>query len=365
MIIVGGGISGLSTAISIVEKNKNVQVLILEKSVFPSGASTKNAGFACFGSISELLSDIAVMGTEKCLELVNKRWSGLQKLRARFTDDELGYEALGGYELFKPSQPNYMARMEEVNTLLHPIFKADVFKNVSHQIAEKGFHTSVFDKMVFNPFEGQINTGKTIDALWKKANELGIRILTGAEVSSVDGNTVDVQNSEGVISFKSHKIVITTNAFTKALFPDLELKPGRGQVVITQPILGLKCSGTFHIDEGYFYFRNVGNRVLLGGGRNLDFSGEETTVNGINPIIESALKEILKNEILPNQKFEIDQQWSGIMAFGEEKNPILKWMSAHVLLAVRLGGMGMAIGTELGDAASDIVLNNWNNNLHG
>jgi hypothetical protein len=45
------------------------------------------------------------------------------------------------------------------------------------------------------------------------------------------------------------------------------------------------------------------------------------------------------------------------MAFGNDKNPILEWQSHSVLLAVRLGGMGMAIGTELGDIASDMVLN--------
>mgnify|MGYP000083920756 CR=1 FL=1 len=359
VIIVGAGISGLSTAISLVEKNNNVRVLILEKSIFPSGASTKNAGFACFGSLSELLSDMDTMGPEKCLELVQKRWSGLQKLRIRLSDDELGYEPLGGYELFKPSQTNYLSRLEEVNTLLKPIFNADVFVDVSKQIEGKGFNTHVFQQMVFNPFEGQIHTGKTMHSLWQKASQLGVKIITGAVVKSVKQKIVQVEISTGRISFIGKKIIVTTNAFTKSLYPDLELKPGRGQVLITQPIQGLRCKGTFHMDEGYFYFRNVGNRLLLGGGRNLDFKGEETTLNGINTTIDKALREILKNEILPHDTFVIEQQWSGIMAFGEEKSPILKWIDPNTLLAVRLGGMGMAIGTELGDLASDLVLNNW------
>ena len=33
-------------------------IIILEKGIFPQGASTKNAGFACFGSISEILNDL-------------------------------------------------------------------------------------------------------------------------------------------------------------------------------------------------------------------------------------------------------------------------------------------------------------------
>ena len=33
------------------------KVLILERGIFPNGASTKNAGFATFGSLSEIISD--------------------------------------------------------------------------------------------------------------------------------------------------------------------------------------------------------------------------------------------------------------------------------------------------------------------
>ena len=50
VIVIGGGIIGLSVAISLLESNSKLSVLLLERGVFPSGASTKNAGFACFGS---------------------------------------------------------------------------------------------------------------------------------------------------------------------------------------------------------------------------------------------------------------------------------------------------------------------------
>lgn len=356
VIIVGAGISGLSTAISLVEKAPSLSVLVLEKSLFPSGASTKNAGFACFGSLSELLSDIDQMGEESCLQLVKQRWRGLQKLRSRFLDAELGFEVLGGYELVKYSQPNYLNRLEEVNTLLFPVFKTPVFKDVSHQLLEKGFNTDVFESLIFNPFEGQIDTGKTINSLWKFASELGVKILTGANVKRMGNGIVAVETTTGFTEFEATKVVLTTNAFSKELVPEIELEPGRGQVLITHPIDGLKCKGTFHVDEGYFYFRNVGNRLLLGGGRNLDFNGEQTTEFGINPTIDQHLKQMLKNDILPNVAYEIDQQWSGIMAFGNEKKPILEWTDSSTLLAVRLGGMGMAIGSELGEQASGMVL---------
>ncbi|MEO1217195.1 MAG: FAD-binding oxidoreductase, partial [Bacteroidota bacterium] len=61
-IIVGGGIVGLSTAAELLERNSDLRVLVLERGLFPSGASTKNAGFACFGSVSELWQDLNLIG---------------------------------------------------------------------------------------------------------------------------------------------------------------------------------------------------------------------------------------------------------------------------------------------------------------
>jgi glycine/D-amino acid oxidase-like deaminating enzyme len=49
VIVVGAGITGLSTAVSIKEKNPKISVLVVERGILPTGASTKNAGFACFG----------------------------------------------------------------------------------------------------------------------------------------------------------------------------------------------------------------------------------------------------------------------------------------------------------------------------
>ena len=90
-IIVGGGIVGLSTAAELVEKDSSLKVLVLERGLFPSGASTKNAGFACFGSVSELWQDLNQIGEQAMLALVEKRWKGLGLLKQRLGEKKLGY----------------------------------------------------------------------------------------------------------------------------------------------------------------------------------------------------------------------------------------------------------------------------------
>ena len=149
--------------------------------------------------------------------------------------------------------------------------------------------------------------------------------------------------------FSSKKVIVCTNGFTSQFFPQLDINPGRGLVLITKAVEGLKLKGIFHVDEGYYYFREINGRVLLGGGRNLDKATEQTTQQGINPLINERLEEMLSNVILPYHAYEIDYKWVGIMAFGKDKQPITTFNTQNVYVAARMGGMGVAIGSAIGE----------------
>ena len=113
LVVIGSGIVGLSTAISFKQKNKKASVLVIEKGLLPSGASTKNAGFACFGSPSELLDDLGRMKHETVWETVKLRWKGLELLRKRLGDKNIDYKNWGGYELFD-SENDYNFCLENI-----------------------------------------------------------------------------------------------------------------------------------------------------------------------------------------------------------------------------------------------------------
>ena len=109
------------------------------------------------------------------------------------------------------------------------------------------------------------------------------------------------------------------------------------------------------MDEGYYYFRNVGNRLLLGGGRNLDIQGETTSDLELNEMIQARLDKLLSETILPNTQFEVEHRWAGIMGVGQKKYAITKQLSDRSSCSVRLGGMGVAIGTSVGKEAADML----------
>lgn len=352
--IVGSGIVGLHCALHLKEKFPKAKILVLEKGILPQGASTKNAGFACFGSISEIIDDLKTHSEEEVIQLVKKRVEGLQLLRKRLGDEVLDYKPFGGYELFLKKEEAFfnecVSKIPFINDILKPIFKLDVF---TKEFDRFNFN-EIFEYLIFNPFEGQIDTGNMMQALLKEAISNDILILNQQEVTSFTENNDFVEVVTNEISFKTNKLFFATNGFASQLTNN-QVKPARAQVLITKPIENLDIKGTFHLDQGYYYFRNIGNRILFGGGRNLDFEGETTTELHQTEIIQNKLEQLLKDVILPNQTFEIEHRWSGIMGVGNHKKPIVKQLSNNVFCGVRLGGMGVAIGSLIGKELSDLI----------
>jgi glycine/D-amino acid oxidase-like deaminating enzyme len=352
--VVGSGIVGLHAALRLQEKFPNSKILVLEKGILPEGASTKNAGFACFGSLSEIIEDLKSYSEEDVIQLIQKRYKGLQLLRKSLGDEAIDYKPFGGYELFlKDDQNTYQECLQKlgfINDILKPIFKAEVFEK---NIDRFGFK-NIQEYCVFNPFEGQIDTGSMMQALIKKAQSKGISILNNQNVTSYNDNGNQVEITVNNFNFTTQKVFFATNGFAGSLTNN-EVKPARAQVIITEPIKNLDLKGTFHLDKGYYYFRNINDRILFGGGRNLNLEGETTTEMGQTKQIQDRLEKMLQEVILPNYDYKIALRWSGIMGMGAHKKPIVTALSNNVFCGVRLGGMGVAIGSLIGQELADLI----------
>ena len=352
LIIIGAGFTGLWTAISIKEKFPATSVLVVERSSVPMGASTRNAGFACFGSLTEIIADSKKMGCEKVLELVKLRFEGLKKIQDYFTPDEIDFELCGGYEILNNDQ--FLAHIDDVNFQLKSITGLEkTFILNSKKLEEFGFGNSEY--LVENPCEGNLHSGKLLQKLLEKCHGLGVEFLFGTEVSKISEDEDHVLIKTENFEISTENLIIATNAFTKNLVEDLDLFPARGQILLTEPIENLKIKGTFHYDEGFYYFRNLGNRILLGGARNLDFETEETSTLETTDFLQNHLENFIRTVVLPGQKFKVSHRWSGIMAMGAEKSPVVKAISKRQIVAVRLSGMGVALAPQIGEKVAEMI----------
>lgn len=355
VIIIGAGITGLSAAATLKEQSPELKVTVLERGILPTGASTKNAGFACFGSVSELLNDVNVLGAEGMVALVEKRWDGLQKTCQRLGRSMIDIQVKSGYELIFDEQSEAVDKVGSINELLRDFFQEDVFKLTNEKISPFGFGKT--HHLIENHLEGQLDTGKLISALWKYCAEIGVQIHTGCEVREIHEESSTVRIACKDAEFSAKKVAVCTNAFTnKLLGKELDVAPGRGIVMSIIPDNELKFEGTFHYEEGYYYFRDYYGKLLFGGGRNLALEEEQTTDFGINQKIRKKLLSDLESIILPNQSYQVEMEWTGIMAFGKTKAPIVEKISDRMAIGVRLGGMGVAIGSLVGEEVAEIIL---------
>jgi gamma-glutamylputrescine oxidase len=355
--VIGSGIVGLSAALSVRDNQPNARILVVERGTLPEGASTRNAGFVCFGSIGELLDDLKTHTEDDLLKLVELRYRGLKLLRKRIGDAKMDYAPNGGYEIFKPEDKLFFQECADninyFNRLLSPVIgKKNIFRLAQNDFGLK----NIMPQLIHNTAEGQIDTGKMIEGLLLTAQNKKIQQLNGLSVTRISDEStgVTLTTSNGW-AFSSQKVIVATNGFARTLLPHLNVEPKRNQVIMTAPIDGLKLKGCFHFENGYFYFRNVGTRILIGGGRHLDPENESTDQFGTTEFIQNKLIALLHDMVLPQQKFLISDTWSGILGVGKEKKPIIQKISPNVVVAVRMAGMGVAIGSAVGESAANLI----------
>jgi glycine/D-amino acid oxidase-like deaminating enzyme len=379
LVIVGCGFVGLWTAYEAIQKNPKLKITILERGVIPSGASTRNAGFSCFGSVSELMYDIQLMGEAAMLETVKMRYDGLQRIQKVFKAKEIDYNQWGGYELFEGKKTNKGTSVESselydisklendiayLNKILAPALKTPkkngkylpIYTNASKDIQKLGFQG--IEALAFNQMEGQLNSAKLVLALQKAVQAKGVQILFSTEVKKFKSHKKGVTITTNLDApIEAKQFLICTNGFAKQLIPILDVVPARGQVFVTEPIENLKIKGCFHFDEGYYYFRNLGNRLLLGGARNADFKNEKTYSLETSATIQKVLEDFMMQRILPkgSKKPKIELRWSGTMGMGKIKKPIIEQLQPNVYCAVRMSGMGVAIAPIVAQKALKLM----------
>lgn len=349
LCIIGGGIVGLSAALFARELHPDWKITVIDQDPIGYGGSSKNAGFTCFGSFTELKEDRKLLGDQAALRLVQSRIKGLKLLLSTFEREDIGYSACGSFEFFRAdsreSLPN-AHEIQEMNQWIHPATgRPDTFQLVeAEQIPE--YRDNQGEQALFSALEGTLDTGKLNRRLREKAQQNRIDLINGCRIDALE------EEDKGwrikIISSKAEKwtlvphVIVATNAFGRELIPHLDVVPVPNLVLVTEPILHWTFNHAVHIDAGYVYIRNIGNRMLIGGGRHWNLDESKTR----NRLIQWL------HEMFPRtQEVQIEYEWTGILGIGNERSSIVESFGKNGVAALRMGGMGIAIGMDVAQQA--------------
>lgn len=338
LVVVGAGITGSSAAMFYLRKHPGASVVLLERSAHPSGASTRNAGFTCFGTVGEGLDDLANEPEDEVVDRIRRRYEGLKLLQSELPASETGHRMTGGHELFLDDADfeRCAAEIPRFNRYLKEVTgEAEVYKAVRVN-GKPAISISI---------EGHLHSGKLIKALHAQVHRLGGRIQWGMPVASVDPGEVRLASGEVLAA---RHILVATNGFTGAIPGMPVVHPARGLVMVVTGDGIDRWQGSWHAERGFTYWRDVDGGLLIGGGRHLDIPGERTMEHGVNPVIRDYLWTFL-HDTLGVKVDTVTDQWNGVMGFPEgRKTPHLAEIKPGVWVAAGLSGMGVALGMGVG-----------------
>lgn len=345
VVIIGGGLAGLSTAYWLTKLDSDLSVVVLEKGKIGHGASGRNAGFITCGSTEHFSRMSSAYGEHKAEQIWNFTEYNHKLMIEEFGKEKLShlceYRNLGSWTLAATEH-----EIEVIGSTVNALSQRGVnveWRETAFDGAE-GFFGGAFYKD-----DGEIHPVKY---LWKLSSEVGSNcsIVENAEVFQIDQDTDILTVFTDKQRIKTASIVMCTNAWSGQLFPWFESKiaPTRGQIIVTEPVEPFLqpsyCS--FVLD----YFRQlVDGSVLIGGFRNADVEKEVGFSDEINPKIHEKLEGFLNEHFPILRGKRIQYRWSGVMGFAADGYPMVGSLDEDPRIFYNVGftahGLGFTFGT--------------------
>ena len=345
--IIGGGYTGLSTALHLAESG--VRVALLESETIGWGGSGRNGGQVIPGVKHDPEELIKRFGEEQ----------GERLIHFAASTADIVFTLIDQHNI--PCHPVRQGWIQAVHT-------SQYLKTVEHraqQWASRGVQLEIFNQQ-----QAQERTGsKTYIGGWidyragclhplnyalglkKACLQLGVQIFENTRVSAVEqmqSGAWQLNTPKGQI--QAEKVLLATNAYTSPLVGQLHktLLKAQSFVIATAPLsaelaatvlpTGAVCSDT---RRSLVYFRkDAENRVVLGGrGKVSDPRNTQEWQH-----TEKELRQLFPQLA----QTPIEYRWSGRIAITPDFMPHLHEPKPNLLIAIGYNGRGVGLATALG-----------------
>jgi glycine/D-amino acid oxidase-like deaminating enzyme len=342
VLVIGGGITGITLAYTLAEQGAGTAVL--DAGALAGAASGRNAGFLMVAMANPYNEGIALWGRAGARAVLECGRRSHQRVRSLIETHGIAcdYRANGSLRLTRTDE-----EAEDIRASLAAL-KADGFPMLELPLTHAVPANTVehFTASFVTLEDGEIHPVKFLHALAREAERRGAKLFANSAVTGAAwrNGSWEVRTASGLA--RARTLVLATNAYTSQLCPALTplIAPRRGQMIATAPLGREVAPRPTYAHWGYHYWRQTPDgRLVMGGWRETDLDGETGFEAVTTPGIQSAIERGLA-ELVP-EGCAIEHRWAGIMGFARDGRPLVGWLDPEHHLAICGGftGHGMAM----------------------
>jgi len=354
LVIVGGGFTGLWTAILAKQAQPDRDVLLIDAQDLGFGGSSRNGGFVSESLTHGISQGLSLWPTELA-QLMEMGRDNFREIQEFVAAEAIDAELVACGKTAVATKPHQIAALEEAHQLHLRWGEKSEFLNQEQAQADINSPTYLAATRVRSG-GGLMNPAKLVAGLAASAASRGVRIFTNSPVTSLDdlSNGVLLTTPSGTI--KANQVVLATNAFTP-LKKSIRHRvlPIFDHVLATeklsaQQLADLRWSESQGVtDSGnqfHYYRKTADGRILWGGYDANYYFGNDTSANReTRPASHELLATHFFQTFPSLGEIKFEYKWAGLIDSTSRFTPFYS--------VSRTGRVGTVVGfTGLGVGAS-------------
>ena len=351
--VIGGGYTGLSSALHL--RQKGYDVVLLEAERIAWGASGRNGGHVGTGQRADQSSIEKWVGEEAAKGLWQLGLDAVQKVCDLINEHNIDCE-LGSGNLHLAAKPSHAEELQEELAHLESQYGYQQLtyltpEAVAERTSARGFHGGLLDDGCKH-----LHPLKYALGLARAASEAGVKIYEGTRGHpQADGQSGEVKTENGRV--KARHIVIGCNAYLGSLVPRMagNIMPINNFVIATERLPShllprinrdnLSMSDTLFVIN--YWKLSQDGRLIFGGGENYSSRFPRDIKAFVRPHMLNIYPEL--------QDIDIDYGWGGAVGITLNRMPDFGRIGKHLWYAQGFSGHGVPTATMAGSLLADAI----------
>lgn len=357
VVVIGGGYTGLSTALHLARKG--AEVVLLEAETIGWGASGRNGGHCNTGITVDPQTAIDRYGAAKARELYQAALDAVDFVERLVADEgiDCDFRRCGRLGLaYKPAHfESYRARQRLLAEQFGHELELLSRDELGREIGSTMYHGGILD-----PLSAQLHPGKYVVGLAQAARRAGVELrerTTALAIEREPAGGFRVVTTRGPI--RAGQVMVATNGYTDRLHRGLQRRvlPIGSFVVATEPLSAelaqsISPGRRNMVDSKNFsyYFRlTPDNRLIFGGRARFALSNPESDQKSA-PILYRGLTQVFPQL----EGVKLDYVWGGTVAFTFDRMLHVGEIDG-VYYALGYCGHGVQMASYIGQIMAEVM----------